>query len=416
MGCSNNRKIYLDKLFRVSEGSIKESQAEEIMMKTYFSIKELYYLYLEFAKLNPDSNGYIKVSSFFEFPPIKYCSFRRYLIYAFGFNIDILNKEEKDAINKNLNKSEKSKILEKDLKDNEVKPNVLSNKQMTKKDLKNLNRKIKLNSDDDLVDINNNLKLKDNLFFDTPKPLFNSNNNNNKAYDTNDILKLENNLDDNNLIGNNNYIYYEDLEDISKRKMTNISRRNYIANQSINFNRFCNYLKVFNIKYPIDFKIKFYFKIFDTDGDGYLSKENLKEFILTVMPIEDLNNNSKNNSFDVKNNLINVRNNSLSKLNKNISNTKNRYRDYDNVKRDIQSNNINNEEEENIEYKLNEINKEEEEQQDMYNNKFDIDKIIDIIFTEITGSKERMHISFNEFEKVLWTSNIDSKCVMYFGN
>jgi hypothetical protein len=43
----------------------------------------------------------------------------------------------------------------------------------------------------------------------------------------------------------------------------------------------------------------------------------------------------------------------------------------------------------------------------------DYEKIVDIIFQEIVRSEKRRFIDYEEFEKVLWTTNIDQSCVIH---
>jgi hypothetical protein len=44
----------------------------------------------------------------------------------------------------------------------------------------------------------------------------------------------------------------------------------------------------------------------------------------------------------------------------------------------------------------------------------DYEKIVDIIFGEIVSSNKRKYIDYEEFEKILWTTNIDQSCVIHF--
>ncbi len=46
------------------------------------------------------------------------------------------------------------------------------------------------------------------------------------------------------------------------------------------------------------------------------------------------------------------------------------------------------------------------------NETVDYDKLIDIIFEEIVGGEKRNYIDYDEFSKVLWTTNIDKNCVI----
>ena len=98
MGCFTSKKEKIEKLRILSAGLLKEEQIEDIMTKTYFSIDELLFLYDEFKKLNPDILQRINLTSFFDFPNIKYCTFRKLLIYAFGLDIKYFNIEEMEKV------------------------------------------------------------------------------------------------------------------------------------------------------------------------------------------------------------------------------------------------------------------------------------------------------------------------------
>eukprot|EP00397_Hematodinium_sp_SG-2012_P059306 GEMP01075869.1.p1 GENE.GEMP01075869.1~~GEMP01075869.1.p1 ORF type:complete len:128 (+),score=27.29 GEMP01075869.1:269-652(+) len=75
-----------------------------------------------------------------------------------------------------------------------------------------------------------------------------------------------------------------------------LTSRMYIAmnldgpDAQINFNQAVNALMVFNEHAPLDEKMKFFFKVFDADGDGQLSKEDIKSTLQLVMTAESEEN------------------------------------------------------------------------------------------------------------------------------
>jgi len=58
------------------------------------------------------------------------------------------------------------------------------------------------------------------------------------------------------------------------------------SNTRINFNEAISALMVFNEHTPLDEKMKFFFKIFDHDGDGKIMKKDMEETLAIVMPHE----------------------------------------------------------------------------------------------------------------------------------
>lgn len=44
------------------------------------------------------------------------------------------------------------------------------------------------------------------------------------------------------------------------------------------------------------------------------------------------------------------------------------------------------------------------------------EEIVDIIFKEITGSNDRTHIEYDEFVRIMWTTNIDTICYIHLNN
>ena len=46
--------------------------------------------------------------------------------------------------------------------------------------------------------------------------------------------------------------------------------------------------------------------------------------------------------------------------------------------------------------------------------KEDVEKIINLTFKEITGNDKRKYIEYDEFQKILWQTNLDKTCVIHF--
>ncbi len=346
MGCFTSKKEKIEKLRTLSGGLLKEEQIEELMAKTYFYIDELIYLYDEFKKLNPDILQRINLTSFFDFPHIKYCTFRKLLIYAYGLDIKYFNIEE----------MEKIKNSEKVLSNNNL---IKVNKNVSSKNIREMNKKLsaklkqitkvqKVIKDDKIDVLDQELKMKENIF----KPTISQ---------------------------NNNFISNGD------KQMNNEAQREEEITL-IDFYSFCNFLKVFNERYPTDFKIKFYFKIFDNDEDGFLSKEDIKRFIQLILPNEFIEDEEE---------------------------MKRRYIEED--KRDddmfIKYKSLSSERErKSLKKKIEEW----EDKENEHSGKFNVYEVVNILFKEITGSDDRTHIEFEEFQKLMWMSNIDTSCSIQF--
>jgi hypothetical protein len=58
-------------------------------------------------------------------------------------------------------------------------------------------------------------------------------------------------------------------------------------------------------------------------------------------------------------------------------------------------------------------NKKNDETDEEISDKIDYDKLIDIVFQEITQTDKRKFLDYDEFSKVLWTTTIDKTCVLH---
>lgn len=170
----------------------------------------------------------------------------------------------------------------------------------------------------------------------------------------------------------------------------------------ITFTKFCNILKVFNPNYPVDAKIRcklnmtikfphlnyfnwlVYFKLFDIDGDGRISKTDLKMFLFEIFP-EDLE-------------ALKVKQEKDEAEEKNIDVS-------DQI--DNKADNPESNEHENIQVKENETESSES---------VDYDKLIEIVFGEIIFNEKRKYLDYDDFSHVLWTTTIDKTCVIDFEN
>jgi|LauGreDrversion4_2_1035121.scaffolds.fasta_scaffold364003_1 Ca2+-binding EF-hand superfamily protein len=122
--------------------------------------------------------------------------------------------------------------------------------------------------------------------------------------------------------------------------------------QYIDFRRFCDILKIFNPKTPIDSKVNctiviklVYFRLYDVDNDGKVSKGDFRRILIDLVP-EDMLNEDKVNLKDEA--------------------------------------------------------------------KEDVERIINLMFKEIVGNEKRKFIEYDEFQKILWQTNIDKTCVIHF--
>lgn len=205
-----------------------------------------------------------------------------------------------------------------------------------------------------------------------------------------------------NNIGTNNYLFEDDVYSGSKEGLTNfdkvmLGRADELMNQEwMDFKQFANYLKVFNVKYPVDLKIKFYFKIFDTDGDGMISRNDLKKYIELCIPTEseeDFDKEDENpENEDDKNN------------NKNDSGN---YVENNDIKDTYKTHDINA-----LARHINDQRNLEVSEKKENDYKFDLDTIIDIIFKEVLGNTSKNSIDYDDFNKIMWITNIDTVCVL----
>lgn len=154
----------------------------------------------------------------------------------------------------------------------------------------------------------------------------------------------------------------------------------------INFKRFCNIMKMFNLNYPVDIKIKckfiylfylVYFKLFDTDGDGKINRNDFKTFLSEIF----------------KDDLKEVKEEQME-----LKKKENEY---------IEKNNQNENEDPEKKEKEKDIPK-------TPSNFIDFNELINIVFGEIVFNEKRNYIDYDEFSRVLWTTTIDRKCVIDF--
>lgn len=364
MGCtSNNKAEYIARLKSMSEGTLNEKLIEEIIVNTYYTEKELVKLYKKFLELKPNKDMQIESTAFMELPNIKYCAFKKFLVKAFNLegteevsdqNVDFskLNLLEQE----NVRKSRKSKI----------------NQQVLDFDLPE-DQQTNKRSDGD-----NDNRLLINNFMNR---------------DTDQLIKINNQTDSLSNDRTNN------LKD-RKRSTTNIKRRTRkltkplynhegikfeIGDHLIDFRKFCDFMKIFNIRYPVDLKIKFYYKIFDIDGDGYISKKDMIEFLEEVLPNE--NYDGKKEKQDKKD-------------------------EFEDKMEDIELKEINIIKQIENEKLNTKKTKEKKPNEDI----IDHQGIVDLIFTEILGNNKRNYLEIDEFQKLMWNTTIDSKCVIYLAS
>lgn len=219
MGCFNNRRKKLSELLILSNGTLKEQQTEEIMMKTFFSLDDLINLYKEYIKLSPDNSMRIKVTSFMDLPQFKHCPFRACIIKAYGFDSKLFNKH---YIKKEIN--EKHGLSNKN--------NIKIEKHTSGIEIYDSNPYTKLTTSDNKRDAN----LKSSYFLDK----FNFN----QIKNVNDKKEKSNlHLEDNKLQGNifkeskfksNNFVYFDDRIIDNKEYIHNDEIRDYECKLNIN--------------------------------------------------------------------------------------------------------------------------------------------------------------------------------------
>ena len=393
MGCfAPSRQENIATIKKLSNNQIDERIIEEIIMNTYFEESELVKLYKIFRSLNPGTDGKINAMDFMEMPNIKYCAFKKYLVKAFNLeekdvkeevNFDKLAmiqeyeaEEEERDIQNNMNKYESNNYSMSS--SNSKSPN------SNKADKMTMNNYIDRNEEDRLK---NNKKNKSNK--NIPKS---KNNTDNKYNQLKNNMKLHPKLNLNLRSNNNN----NPNNPLRKRHRTIVNHKNEkidIGEHFLDFKKFCNYMKIFNIKYPVDLKIKFYFKIFDVDGDGLISRKDLRDFIEEVIPKNDLEEDDEKSDLNVsiknENPILELKEvNIQQEIDRELHNINNKIKSGDNGS----------------------SNKNDKDK----TKKINADEIIDILFTEVLGSVKRTNIELDEFSKLMWLTTIDSSCIIYF--
>ncbi len=237
MGCQSANKKFQDKLINLSNQSEKETRylIEQIIINTNFNEKDIYYLFIKFCKLEPNSLFKISTTQLMELPEFKYCPFKNHLLRVFK-----LEDDRSRAPNLDDKSNEESQL--KDAKD--------------------------IESDND-----SSVNSTPEQHSDYPP--------------SSDETKRKS-------LNFNNFISQSD----KARKKSYIIMPIVVGKQTIDFIKFCDVMKVFNSKCEVDVKIKckfiynfkiscvVYFDLYDFDGDGKISKDDLRNF-LRVLNTDD---------------------------------------------------------------------------------------------------------------------------------
>lgn len=286
MGCKSTNQRYLEMLIKKAHGEIDQRHVEHIIMNTMFDEKDIYYLYEKFQKLEPNHDSKISNSQLLELPEFKYCPFKSSMIRVFKL------EDGNDSSSVSASDSSSARSIKEEIKETE--------RQVTTQ-----RGQIKINND--------------------------------KNYDL--------------LIKNNNFIRSMDKNqpNASKRKFSYIQGPIIVGKQYIDFTKFCEIMKVFNYRCPVEEKIKFYYALYDVDGDGKISISDLKKFLEII------------NTKDEKN--------------------------------EEQIGAIENEEDHNIDQCKEEM--------------------VQIIMKELITNNMRSYIDYEDFKNLMWNTNIDRTCVIY---
>jgi len=280
-------------------------------MNTYFSEKELFYLYQQFLKLNPNEAGLIAKNQLLNIPELKFCAFKKYLTKA-------LKLDEEDSVKMDIS-------TEKDEKKENKKDSTVSIKQDDREESK-------AKEEGEILTLKENDKNKKIIEIQDKK----------KEEEKNESNKEEEKEDKN---GKKDETKKEGNTSKDKIIVDNDENKP-IGKQNIDFKKYCEILKIFNINTPIDEKIRFYFDIYDVDNDDKISKDDFSKILFELLP-EDLLNDGKT-----------------------------------------------------------EANKEAKE---------NVEKIVNLIFKEVLGNEKHVYLEFDDFQKVLFQTNIDKTCVIHFG-
>lgn len=96
----NSYDYYTQKIITESNKSITQSEVESIVMQSNFQPKEIYFLLIEFKKLNPNFENKISNSQLLSLPNFKYSPFRKSLIRALGLKEDISTFQDENPLSK----------------------------------------------------------------------------------------------------------------------------------------------------------------------------------------------------------------------------------------------------------------------------------------------------------------------------
>ena len=317
MGCRSISAEYQEKLETISKGKLDKRAVETIKMNTYCKVyynlveeRELYFLFERFLKLNPNESNCIANNQLLCMPEFKYCALKKQLSRALLLELDAENTIKEVILEENDEKKEEDAIL--NVKENEDEINKTEKLTLKENEVKE-ELKLDKNEKQEMSGTKDNLKGKEEKIKDE-KP--------------------------------------QELKIVTGEEKSDEEIITPIGKQYIDFRKFCDIMKIFNPRTPIDSKVNcnlinklVYFRMYDVDNDGRISKGDFRKILIDLVP-EDM----------LKEDKVSLKDEA----------------------------------------------------------KEHVEKIINLMFKEIVGNEKRKFIEYDEFQKILWQTNIDKTCVIHF--
>jgi len=244
MGATASKEKAIKNIIKNTRNSLTEQDLEEIMMNTQFNEYELYRLHEKFLTLDRQKRGKLTNREFLEIDELKWTPFRTRLLNAFPLKTDDEVRAAQELRAETL-KLEDYKDLEEMLKDKDKAGDVKNSKDDMATGMEEARRRANLDEEDEKRDASN----KSNLPLEDEKKRDRGNHANMQGDDVNNEIDQESYV---RLLGTMAYI---------------------------DFSEFWKLLAIFNPRFNLDEKVKFYFRIFDFNQDKKITDDDLARII-----------------------------------------------------------------------------------------------------------------------------------------
>ena len=78
-----SNKEYIDEIKKISKNLVDQRVVEIIMINTFLTEEDIYFLAKKFFSSNPNREGMISLEELLEIKEFKFCPFRKFLPYGF---------------------------------------------------------------------------------------------------------------------------------------------------------------------------------------------------------------------------------------------------------------------------------------------------------------------------------------------